>query len=318
MSASDLRYAGYRFPPEIIGHAVWLYHRFCLSFPDAEDLLAQRGITVSYETIRQWCRTFGPAYARTLRRRRGRLGDTWYLDESFVKIQGRRRYLWRAVDQDGDVIDILVQSRRDRRAANPFLSETVESPRPRAAQTGHRQTAQLFRGAPHRDARRRTQHATVREQPSGGVASTDATTRGPDATVQVCGTRATLLVGARPGAESVWSRATFTAGRSSPPASNAGVRRMGCGDVCLLTDGGIGLKRGEDRPWLIKLTTPRRLIFVAETRAAPQDLVAVGRPEGMRVVPLRMGQPSQISTVRPDGVDVEFVIGKTVVGGVAG
>ena len=119
-------YHGYRFPSEVISHAVWLYHRFCLSFRDAEDLLAQRGITVSYETIRQWCRTFGPAYARTLRRRRGRLGDTWYLDEVFVKIQGRRRYLWRAIDQDGDLIDILVQSRRDRRAATRFFLKLLK------------------------------------------------------------------------------------------------------------------------------------------------------------------------------------------------
>ena len=118
MTSHAPSYYGYRFPPEIISHAVWLYHRFCLSFRDAEDLLAQRGITVSYEAIRQWCRTFGPAYARTLRRRRGRMGDTWYLDELFVTIQGKRQYLWRAVDQDGDVIDILVQSRRDHRAAD--------------------------------------------------------------------------------------------------------------------------------------------------------------------------------------------------------
>ncbi len=126
MTTSDLSYAGYRFPPEIIGHAVWLYHRFCLSFRDAEDLLAQRGITVSYETIRQWCHTFGPAYAKTLRRRRGRLGDTWYLDELFVKIQGQRRYLWRAIDQDGDLIDILVQSRRDRHAATRFFRKLLK------------------------------------------------------------------------------------------------------------------------------------------------------------------------------------------------
>ena len=106
-------YHGYRFPPEIISHAVWLYHRFCLSFRDAEDLLAQRGITVTYETIRQWCQTFGLDYARRLRRGRGRMGDTWYLDELFVNIQGRRQSLWRAVDQDGDVMDILVQSRLD-------------------------------------------------------------------------------------------------------------------------------------------------------------------------------------------------------------
>jgi hypothetical protein len=107
MTSQSPSYHGYRFPPEIISHAVWLYHRFCLSFRDAEDLLAQRGVTVTYETIRHWCRTFGPAYSRTLRRRLGRMGDTWYLDELFVNIQGRHQYLWRAVDEDGDVIDIL-------------------------------------------------------------------------------------------------------------------------------------------------------------------------------------------------------------------
>ena len=88
MTSPPPSYHGYRFPPEIIGQAVWLYHRFCLSFRDAEDLLAERGITVSYETIRQWCQTFGLDYARRLRQRRGRLGDTWYLDEVFVNIQG--------------------------------------------------------------------------------------------------------------------------------------------------------------------------------------------------------------------------------------
>ena len=97
-----------------------------MSFRDTEDLLAQRGITVSYETIRQWCRTFGPAYARTLRRRRGRMGDTWHLDELFVNIQGRQQYLWRAVDEDGDVIDILVQSRRNQRAAERFFRKLLK------------------------------------------------------------------------------------------------------------------------------------------------------------------------------------------------
>ena len=121
MTSPAPRYHGYRFPPEIISHAVWLYHRFGLSFRDVEDLLAERGITVSYETIRQWCQAFGPDYARRLRRRRGRLGDTWYLDELFVTIQGRRQYLWRAVDQDGDVIDILVQPRRNRHAVARFF-----------------------------------------------------------------------------------------------------------------------------------------------------------------------------------------------------
>jgi putative transposase len=91
-------YHGYRFPPEIISHAVWLYYRFALSFRDVEDLLAQRGVVVSYETIRQWCEKFGPDYAAKLTRRQGRLGDTWYLDEVFVTIRGKRQYRLRAVN----------------------------------------------------------------------------------------------------------------------------------------------------------------------------------------------------------------------------
>ena len=99
-------------------------HRFSLSFRDVEDLLAERGITVTYETIRQWCRTFELEYAR---RRRGRQGDTWYLDELFVRMQGRTQYLWRAVDEDGDVLDILVQPRRNRRAAIPFFRKLLNT-----------------------------------------------------------------------------------------------------------------------------------------------------------------------------------------------
>ena len=102
------------------------HYRFGLSFRDVEDLLAERGITVTYEAIRLWCRTFGLNYARRLRRRRGRQGDTWYLDELFVKIQGQQQYLWRAVDEDGDVLDILVQSRRHRRAATRFFRKLLK------------------------------------------------------------------------------------------------------------------------------------------------------------------------------------------------
>ena len=97
----ESRYRRHRFPPQIISHAIWLYHRFTLSFRDVEDLLAERGIVVSYESIRRWCHKFGPDYARSLRRQRGRLGDIWYVDELFLTIRGQRRYLWRAVDQDG-------------------------------------------------------------------------------------------------------------------------------------------------------------------------------------------------------------------------
>jgi len=126
MNTRTPSYNGHRFPPEIISHAVWLYYRFCLSFRDVEDLLAERGIIVSHETIRQWSQKFGAEYARKLKRREGRLGDTWYLDEVFVTIQGERQYLWRAVDQDGDVIDILVQPRRDRRAAKQFFRKLLK------------------------------------------------------------------------------------------------------------------------------------------------------------------------------------------------
>jgi len=119
-------YAGHRFPPAIIGHAVWLYFRFALSYRDVEELLAERGVIVTYETVRQWCQKFGQTYANALRRRRPRPGDKWHLDEVFVSINGAQQYLWRAVDQDGNVLDILVQRRRDKRAAVKFLRKLLK------------------------------------------------------------------------------------------------------------------------------------------------------------------------------------------------
>ena len=119
-------YAGYRFPVEIIGHAVWLYFRFALSFRDVEELLAERGVIVTYETIRRWSRKFGQTYANGLRHRRPRPGDKWHLDEVFISINGARHYLWRAVDQDGNVLDILVQSRRNAAAARKFLRKLLK------------------------------------------------------------------------------------------------------------------------------------------------------------------------------------------------
>ena len=127
MNKTNPLYHGYRFPSEIISHAVWLYHRFCLSFRDAEDLLAERGIVVSYETIRSWCNKFGPAYARSIKKRRGPLGDTWYMDEVYiVTVLGERRYLWRAVDRDGDVLDILVQKHKNKQAASRFFKKLMK------------------------------------------------------------------------------------------------------------------------------------------------------------------------------------------------
>ena len=129
MTARRSRYMRHRFSPDIINHAVWLYHRYCLSFRDVEDLLAERGIIVSYETIRRWCAKFGPDYARGSRRRQGRLGDTWSLDKVFDMINGQRQYLWRAVDQDGDLIDLLVQPHRDGRGARRFFRKLLNSQR---------------------------------------------------------------------------------------------------------------------------------------------------------------------------------------------
>lgn len=119
-------YYRHRFPPEVIQHAVWLYYRFCLSFRDIEDLLAERGITVSYETVRRWCTKFGPRYANRLRKRFDACGDTWHVDEVFVRIRGEWHYLYRAVDPDGDVIDIQVQKRRDKRAAKRFFRKCLK------------------------------------------------------------------------------------------------------------------------------------------------------------------------------------------------
>ena len=119
-------YAGYRYPAQIISHAVWLYHRFKLSFRDVEELLAARGISVSYETVRNWCIKFGNQYCNQIKKNRGQLGDTWYLDEVFVKINGALHYLWRAVDQDGDELDILVQKRRNKKAAMKFFKKLLK------------------------------------------------------------------------------------------------------------------------------------------------------------------------------------------------
>ena len=116
----------HRFSAEIISHAVWLYHVFSLSLRDVELLLAEWGIVVSYETVRRWCQKFGQSFANSLRRRRPRPGDKWYMDEVFIRIQGVQHYLWRAVDQDGVVLDILVQERRDAKAAKRFFRRLLK------------------------------------------------------------------------------------------------------------------------------------------------------------------------------------------------
>ena len=121
MKKPAISYKRHRFPQQIIAHAVWLYFRFPLSLRLAEELLLERGIVVSYETIRRWGLKFGPAYAKQLRRRRPTRQDVWHLDEVVISIAGRKHWLWRAVDQDGYVLDEIVQNRRDTKAAKRLL-----------------------------------------------------------------------------------------------------------------------------------------------------------------------------------------------------
>jgi len=129
MSRPTSRYKRHRFPPEIIRYAVWLYHRFSLSHRDIEDLLAERRIVVSYEAIRLWCNKFRPQYARRLKRRHPGFSDTLFIDEVFVRIDGRQHYLWRADDQDGEIVDIFLQRRRDGKAAKHFFKRLMKAHR---------------------------------------------------------------------------------------------------------------------------------------------------------------------------------------------
>src|SRR5882762_1470242 len=124
MYTSDSLY--HRFPAEIISHCVWLYFRFTLSFRDVEELMSSRGVSLTYETVREWCLKFGQTYANGFRRKTARPSDRWHLDEVFLKINGRPHYLWRAVDRDGDVLDILVQCRRDKKAAKKFFRKLLK------------------------------------------------------------------------------------------------------------------------------------------------------------------------------------------------
>ena len=126
MNKSNI-YKRYRFPSEIIQYAVWLYYRFNLSHRDIEDLLAERGINVTYEAIRLWCIKFGPKYAARLKRKHRGYGDTFFIDEVFVRIDGKQHYLWRAVDQDGEVVDVFLQKRRDGAAAKRFFKRLLKT-----------------------------------------------------------------------------------------------------------------------------------------------------------------------------------------------
>ena len=123
---NTISYRGYRFPPEIIQQAIWLYLRFTFSLRDVEDLLAERGVAVSYETVRRWVNHFGPMIAVDLRKRRPKPRTTWHLDQVYLKIDGRMVYLWRAVDAEGEVLDVLVQSKRNKHSALKSDAQALE------------------------------------------------------------------------------------------------------------------------------------------------------------------------------------------------
>ena len=166
-------YRGFRFPAEIIAHAVWLYHCFSLSLRDVETILAERGIVVSYESIRAWGLRFGRAFANALKRRRPRPGDKWYLDEVFLRIGGKQHYLWRAVDQHGTVLDILVQSRRNAKAAKRVFKKLLKGLRyvPRVIVTDKLKSygaakRTILPAVEHRQSRYLNNRAEVSHQPA--------------------------------------------------------------------------------------------------------------------------------------------------------
>lgn len=125
MKVCSVSYKRHRFPGEVIAHAVWLYYRFPLSYRLVEEMLCERGLVVSYETIRRWSRKFGPAYAGRLRRKAAKPGDIWHLDEVHLRIQGQVYWLWRAVDQEGYILDEILQTRRNAKAAQNLLTSLL-------------------------------------------------------------------------------------------------------------------------------------------------------------------------------------------------
>jgi putative transposase len=211
-------FRGYRFPPEIITYAVWLCHRFSLSNRDVEELLAERGIQVSYEAIRLWCRKFGPPLASELHRRHPRPGDKWYLDEVALTINKHRYWLWRAVDQEGTVLDILVQSRRDQHAAECFLHRVLDAEdgvQPRVIVTDKLASYMpaIKRAVPHADHRRhkRLNNRAENSHPTGAQA------RAGHAAVQVAGAGAALPGDVQRGVQSVPPTAAPSVSWELPP-----------------------------------------------------------------------------------------------------
>jgi transposase-like protein len=194
--ARDDSFARHQFPPAVIRHAVWLYVRFTLSHRDVEDLLAERGLDVSYETVRRWDLKFGPLFARELRCQRPRPTSTWHLDEMAVVIAGRRFWLWRAVDDEGEVLDLRVQRRRDKVAAVKLMRKLLKNQgfAPDVLVTERLRSY----GAEGRNRLVGSPRAALAQEQSGReFASTDSTTRAEDAAFQIARISPTILVCSR-------------------------------------------------------------------------------------------------------------------------
>jgi transposase-like protein len=209
---AEISYRRHRFPPVIIQHAVWLYLRFTLSYRDVEELLAERGLDISYETVRCWVLKFGPVIARRLRRCRQRPSNRWHLDEMVVRIAGERMYLWRAVDDEGEVLDMLVQRRRDTRAALRLMRKLLKKQgfAPKLLVTDKlRSYASAFRRlrptCPHEQGLRKN---IERKLASGG-----ATTRAQNAALQVGSLRPAVSKHARRRPQHLTSNAIWSPAR---------------------------------------------------------------------------------------------------------
>ena len=190
VSMSPLCYRRHRFPPEIIQHTIWLYLRFTPSYRDVEELLAERGLDISYETVRQWVLKFGPIITRRLRQRRPRPSDRWDLDEMVVRIAGERMYRWRAVD--GEVLDMLVQRRRDTRSALRLMHKLLKKQGfvPKLLVTDKLRSYAL--GVPALTTELSARTAASEQQSGGELASAYTATRAQDAAVQIGSIRSAL------------------------------------------------------------------------------------------------------------------------------
>ena len=219
MTISQDPYRGLRFPAEVIEPAVWLYHWFGLSRRDVELNLAARGIVVSYESIREWGLRFGRIFANRLKRRRPQPGDKWYLDEVLIGIRGQQHYLWRAVDQHGNVLDILVQSRRCATAAKAVLPQAAERLAMRSAGHGERQAQELRRCEAQDPAECRAPSKPISQPSRRGLAPADTTTRTTDAALQVSTSRAALSFHWQPDNARLccWGNRARTASRRDRP-----------------------------------------------------------------------------------------------------